>query len=195
MLFATIHRHLLTRFLILCAFLSAGFCQTLKAVSSGFVTVEGVLFPVTETSNMFTHSDSTGLKKTGTAVLLSAGSTIVLAPVAGIGLIVGPSAGSIYAEDWQAVRWGVGIRTASIGVIAGSALAYDGSLLFDTYMAAFGSILLGSIVYDTFFMSRKSVRKYNDQLQSAGRGLQLTVRPWAGAQRVSPGISLHIRFN
>jgi hypothetical protein len=127
-----------------------------------------IISEVVEYEIMFDQfPDSVQLKKPGHAVLISAGATIVLMPVAGMGIIVGPGAGSVYADDWKRAKTGIGIRSVSLILVAGIALSGSKTRNEKILMNSAGIVLFGSALFDIFYTSVKSVNEYNEKkLQS-----------------------------
>lgn len=80
-------------------------------------------------------------KSPGRAVLYSVGGTVLLTPLGGLGLVVGPAFGHFYAEDSQQAWIGTGIR-------AGGALAFGigGVLALGAPQLGWGLLSVGALV-------------------------------------------------
>lgn len=88
------------------------------------------------------------------------------------GSIMGPSAGSIYADDWSIIRNGVITRSLSLAlVITGSILNEqhnnaDNLLILGRVLRFTGlGIFAGSAFYDTIFVSAHSVEYQNARIR------------------------------
>lgn len=136
--------------------------------------------------------DSLQLKKPGHAVLISAGTSVVLMPVAGLGIIVGPGAGSIYADDWQRAKLGIGIRSASLILVAGIALSGSKTKNEVIVMNGAGIVLFGSALFDIFYTSVKSVNEYNEKKLQTQKMITVSAEPWMPDHK--PGIGLNFKF-
>ena len=88
------------------------------------------------------------------------------------GSVMGPSSGSIYADDWGIIRNGVITRSLSL------ALVITGSILNEYYhdddhLLSIGRVMqltglgffAGSAIYDTFFVSAHSVQYHNARVK------------------------------
>jgi hypothetical protein len=124
-----------------------------------------------------------------------AGSIMVLG-----GIVIGPSAGSIYADDWRRATYGMIIRSGGILVAsAGVGALISGALGSDDSVAGLGVVLFagglavtaGSMIYDIILSSQRSVEDYNRRHQ--GRA-ELSVLPWFEANSGRPGFTLNLRF-
>jgi len=100
-----------------------------------------------------------GRKNPNRAVLYSVGGTVFLAPVFGVGLIVGPAFGHFYADNVDRARNGIMLRGGAavapvvLGALAtagsdepGSAYAGLGVFLVSGILAA--AVIVGSAIYD-----------------------------------------------
>tara|TARA_Y100001935_G_scaffold255660_1_gene270786 strand:+ start:133348 stop:133953 length:606 start_codon:yes stop_codon:yes gene_type:complete len=119
------------------------------------------------------------------------------------GILIGPSAGNIYAEANDEVLRGILYRTAGGALLViGTALSIndmcigssscgggsiEGSL--GTFTALLGAGIIGvSAVYD-FFNASKNAHEYNNN-----RTTQLTFGPTYFPRESVPGVSLNLRF-
>lgn len=119
-------------------------------------------------------------------------------------VIIGPSTGSIYGNDWSSARSGIAVRsgailTTGIGVIiagvslfsregaegtgfkVGAVIAYTG----------FGILTISSI-YDMFVTSARSVRAYNEAKQN---GVTVALSPWISTEKNHSGGGLKLQLN
>jgi hypothetical protein len=137
------------------------------------------------------------------AFAYSLGGTVLLAPVFGTGLIVGPSLGHFYAGNNRQALIGIGIRTVGAGGALGALLSIPSDPEEpergpvpapgsdeDTVRTAvaLGSALvwLGSAVYD-IATAPGAARAYN-----ASR--QVAVAPTVGPDGERVGLALHVTF-
>ena len=113
------------------------------------------------------------------------------------GILAGPSAGSLYAEDWTRAGQGMLIRGTGAGVAVIG--AYVGGIRIFDDPESVGQIILflglgvvaGSALYDIFGTSVQSVEDYNDQL----RGEQsISIMPWFDSETHSPGLRISYNF-
>jgi len=139
-------------------------------------------------------------KNPNRAVLYSAGGTVLLAPVFGVGLIVGPAFGHFYADNadraWNgiALRGGAAAAPVVLGALAtagsdepGSAYAGLGVFLVSGIFAA--AVIAGSAIYD-IVTADDAARAYN-----RSRGLQTQVAPTVGGPQAGQvGLSVKISF-
>lgn len=92
------------------------------------------------------------------------------------GLIAGPSAGSMYADDWDLAKKSMLIRSCSAtALVAGHYMRRNENLesLASGLMLSGAAFLAGHALYDIFFLSAHSVEYYNARL------------------KIQPGLSYH----
>lgn len=114
------------------------------------------------------------------------------------GLLVGPTAGSLYAGDTYRALRGIVARLVSAGAVVVGAGPMGGFRILNdsdpmglaVMFAGFGSFAITTL-YDMFFSSRYSVRDYNEALnRQAGASLS----PWVAPGGSGGGVSLDLRF-
>lgn len=119
------------------------------------------------------------------------------------GFIVGPSAGSIYADDWSRTIRGIIIRsgafvTAAVGAVFVLDVAFGGngsSGELGMIMVIGGTITgVGSMLYDTFFSSRNSVEEYNQRAKLRHGKTTVQLYPWMRGNFEGAGLSAKINF-
>ena len=96
-------------------------------------------------------------EQTGTSILLFA-----------TGVILGPSAGSIYADDWELAGRSIKIRTASTAFSASGYFIRQSNIsesLGLIMMVSGGLLLAGHALYDILFLSAHSVNYHNARLR------------------------------
>jgi hypothetical protein len=151
-------------------------------------------------------TDQVERKSPGRALLYSLGGTVILAPVLGIGLVVGPAFGHYYANNRLQASIGTGIRGLSAGVVlvgtfAAAGQVYtdpdigsgseDGEVVDQTYarIAAAGlGVLIASALVD-IVMAPFAAQDYNQD-----HGLEASVRPTAGPGADQVGVALQVQF-
>lgn len=137
------------------------------------------------------------------ALAYSLGGTAALAPVFGIGLVVGPSFGHYYADNQFQANLGIGIRLlgggAAVVGAAGSALGAteevfgDGNQDVDAETFGLiggigGGIVLISAVVD-IVMAPFAAQDYNEAHE-----LEVRVHPTAGPGPDQAGLALEVKF-
>lgn len=123
------------------------------------------------------------------AVLYSAGGTVLLTPVGGLGLVVGPSFGHFYAGNSQGAWTGIAIRSGGFGTIGvGSLLALGGKSIGWTLMALSTLVIGGSAIYDVV-TAWHSTKDYNESYDVSAQ-----VAPTVGPQGEQIGLSLRASF-
>ncbi|WP_118837957.1 hypothetical protein [Salinibacter ruber] len=140
---------------------------------------------------------ATSPKRPGRAVALSLGGTLLLAPVYGAGLFVGPAFGHLYAENHSQAWVGIGIRTGTALVAISAAESaqnqqgvseapnFDGL----EWLLIGAAAVLGSGIYDTA-TAGTAAREYNRT-----HGLRARVTPTAGGPRGEQvGLSVTLQF-
>ncbi|TVQ66333.1 MAG: hypothetical protein EA363_13075 [Balneolaceae bacterium] len=112
---------------------------------------------------------------------------------------MGPSAGSIYADDWGIIRNGVITRTLSMSlVVTGSILSENHA--DDNHLLSVGRVLqvtglvffTGSALYDTIVVSAHSVDYHNANIRM-GVGAS-TVRTLHNEWTAYPDFRIHFYF-
>lgn len=149
-------------------------------------------------------TDQVERKSPGRALLYSLGGTVILAPVLGIGLVVGPAFGHYYANNRLQASIGIGLRVVAGGVavvgLAGTVLVEIDEVFFDgdsdgidgpraKRMAGIGGgIVLASVLVD-IVMAPFAAQDYNQD-----HGLEASVRPTAGPGADQVGVALQVQF-
>lgn len=123
-------------------------------------------------------------KSPGRALLYSLGGTVVLTPISGLGLLIGPSFGHYYAENPVRARLGIGIRSGIIGGGALLALSTESLVPLGIGSLAF----IGHVIYDVI-TAPLSAKEYNEQL-----GANLSVAPTSNPQSGQGGLSLQVQL-
>jgi len=133
-----------------------------------------------------TQADSLAQRKSpGWALAYSLGGTVLLAPIFGVGLIVGPSFGHYYANNRFQANLGIGIRTLSGGLVL---VGVVGSAL-DAVDTVFGAgILMGSALVDVV-MAPFAAHDFNEAHRVTAR-VEPVLEP--GSEQV--GLALRVRF-
>ncbi len=128
-------------------------------------------------------------KSSGRALLYSLGGTALLTPVAGVGLVIGPSFGHFYAENTGQGWTGIAIRTGSVGLVGvGSILALGGK------KSGWNAMVLGvlgggaSAIYD-IVTAPGAATDYNE-----AHNLSAQVAPTVGPRGEQAGLALRITF-
>lgn len=88
------------------------------------------------------------------------------------GVVLGPSAGSIYANDWNITKNGIISRTASLGLVVGGSLLRE-QYTDDNHIRSIGSVMqitglvvfAGSAIYDIVRVSAHSVEYHNARVR------------------------------
>ena len=127
----------------------------------------------------------------------------------GTGLMMGPSAGFLYAEAPGRALRGIGIRA---GIGAGTALVTVGGALVvessEGSWAALGvlaggvlggtGVVLGHGLHDTFRGTAQAVEAHNESAREAARrgrtAASVTVDPWASPRTGTPGLQVRVSF-
>jgi hypothetical protein len=138
------------------------------------------------------------------ALARSLGGTVLLAPVFGVGLIVGPALGHIYAHNTLQAGIGIGLRAVAGGVavvgLAGTVLVEIDEVFFAgdsdgidgpraRRMAGIGGgIVLASALVD-IVMAPIAAKNYNE-----ARGLMAQVTPAVGPGPGQVGLAVQVRF-
>jgi len=167
-------------------------------------------------------ADGADLKDPSRARLLSTTATLVPLAVAGAvatiprgrsqardvvsgilataGLLAGPSAGSIYADNWSRARRGMLIRTgggalalAGVTVLAASAFGGGDDRMGVAGHLVFGSgaaVVVGSAVYDIVRSSVRSVEEHNEAVRTSR---SVSVTPWMPGEG-GAGLQVRISF-
>lgn len=142
-------------------------------------------------------------KSPGRALGYSLGGTVILAPVFGVGLVIGPSFGHYYAENRFQANLGIGIRVLSGGAVvvgaAGNALAATGQIFgggndnvdADTFGLIGGigaGILVVSAVVD-IVMAPFAAQDFNK-----ARVQDVSVRPTSSPELNQLGLAIQVRL-
>lgn len=89
------------------------------------------------------------------------------------GILVGPSAGSIYADDWTLAKRSILVRSASAAVMISGHFMRDNEdteVLGSSLLISSGLLLAGHALYDMMFLSAHSVDYHNAGIR-LGAGL------------------------
>lgn len=160
--------------------------------------------PATDPAALFVPADTTDRSASGIdhksssrAVLYSLGGTVLLAPVFGVGLIVGPSFGHFYADNTGQAWTGIGLRSGGVlfPIVAtaittgGDADGYEGLETF-ALTGLVGLIgILTSAVYD-IVTADNAAQEYNrDRRLSARLGPTVVT---LNVDRGSPSLGQHV---
>ena len=114
------------------------------------------------------------------------------------GILLGPSAGLFYAGDSGRALRGIGLRAAGAGGMAvgglmgiGAAVS-GGSTAFPVALWIGGGLLvIGSMIYDTFFAAPAAVQEHNERVQHQQR---VSVTPYVSPDGRERGLTVQIRF-
>ncbi len=115
------------------------------------------------------------------------------------GALFGPSAGSIYADDWSLARNGIYIRSACALVVLAGAVMRE-KYADDSHLKSVGTVaqltglgfLAGSALYDIIFVSVHSVDYHNVRIR-LDAGIS-TVSSLEKPMSVHPGFVLRLRL-
>ncbi|MEX2632848.1 MAG: hypothetical protein WD267_02360 [Balneolales bacterium] len=95
------------------------------------------------------------------------------------GIIIGPSGGSLYADDWNLAKKSILIRSVSAGVTVSGYLLKDAETtkyLGQVMQIAGGILLAGHALYDILILSAHSVDYYNLRVRmEAGLSMQNSI--------------------
>ncbi len=173
---------------------------TLIVIVSLLTAADSTDDSVLQTPEPKSESKARNLALEGTFLPVLCGSGIALfaqphtgVALGGAGLLFGPSLGHFYAHQWGRGLISIGFRTAIVGMgIYGvyGAAAYEGDAMAIATGVAFGSALIGSIVYD-FATAPASVRTYNAQIEKMSR-MQLV--PYIDLRNEKYGLVFVYRF-
>jgi len=113
------------------------------------------------------------------------------------GLLIGPSAGSIYADDWSLVRRNIFIRSGSAALLV-SGYIINGNQNLDDNVAgllmqiAGGFLLTTNVLYNIIYISAHSVDYYNARIKIEAGLSYYTYLP--GSSNYLPGLQVRLIF-
>jgi len=204
--------HLPTCALVLLAVATAP-CQGAAQEASGILQSASAPEVRVDDADLKDRSRARLLSTTATLVPLAVAGAVATVPrgrsqardvVSGVlatgGLLVGPSAGSIYADDGSRARRGMLIRTGGgvmallgVTVLAASAFGGGGDGMGAVGYLVFGSgaaVVVGSAAYDIVRSSVRSVEEHNQVVQASQA---VSVAPWM-PQDGGAGVQVRISF-
>jgi hypothetical protein len=104
------------------------------------------------------------------------------------GIIVGPSVGNIYANNWKGALNGSLIRIGAGALFVAGGFSGGGGLAGVFIISAIG-IAIYSVIYDIFFSSPRSVDEYNQRIREKS---SISVHPWIHPGGNGGGLTFHL---